>query len=220
MYVSDTNKANIQQRREWMAQLPSIISTLGVLGTFIGITKGLIAFDTQNLNFSIPDLLSGLKTAFFTSLLGMIGGMLMNRMVSRKLDVVGEQSEISLAVKELKSALLQNRLDLNNNIRQASQNITNAIDNMANTISNISIASQTNNNTQSNNIISAIEQIKDDVEEVKAGINQSLEIAQTEISQTNNNLNYLKSIDLTAKLISGSALATENNLTEFLNNED
>ena len=33
---------------------PTIISTLGVLGTFYGITKGLWYFDTAHLNDSIP----------------------------------------------------------------------------------------------------------------------------------------------------------------------
>ena len=66
--------------------IPSAVSTLGVLGTFIGITLGLICFDTSNLNDSIPDLLEGLKTAFFTSLAGMFGSLILSRKVNNLFD--------------------------------------------------------------------------------------------------------------------------------------
>ena len=48
------------------------IFTLGILGTFIGITWGLLEFDTNNIENSIPQLLSGLKASFVTSIAGMI----------------------------------------------------------------------------------------------------------------------------------------------------
>lgn len=49
----------------------SIIISLGVLGTFLGIFIGLYNFDTFNIVESVPELLSGLKLAFTTSILGM-----------------------------------------------------------------------------------------------------------------------------------------------------
>lgn len=49
----------------------SIIISAGVLGTFVGIFMGLQDFDTRNIENSVPTLLEGLKTAFYTSILGM-----------------------------------------------------------------------------------------------------------------------------------------------------
>ncbi len=49
----------------------STIMSLGILGTFIGISIGLWEFDTEAIVASVPKLLSGLKTAFLTSILGM-----------------------------------------------------------------------------------------------------------------------------------------------------
>lgn len=49
----------------------SEIISLGVFGTFIGILLGLYNFDTQHIERSLPLLLSGLKTAFITSGVGM-----------------------------------------------------------------------------------------------------------------------------------------------------
>ncbi len=49
----------------------SIIISIGVLGTFLGIFLGLIEFDTSDIKESVPILLEGLKTAFITSIFGM-----------------------------------------------------------------------------------------------------------------------------------------------------
>lgn len=72
--------------RGFIEQIPSLVSTSGVLGTFAGITLGLIFFDTSNLTNSIPLLLDGLKTAFFTSLAGMIGSLVLSSKVNKLYD--------------------------------------------------------------------------------------------------------------------------------------
>lgn len=54
---------------------PSTLTTIGVLGTFIGITLGLVNFDVSSIESSIPSLLEGLKTAFLTSIAGIIAGL-------------------------------------------------------------------------------------------------------------------------------------------------
>lgn len=56
--------------------VPSIITSLGIFGTFIGIVAGLMDFDPQNIDGSIPTLLEGLKTAFNTSIIGMLASIL------------------------------------------------------------------------------------------------------------------------------------------------
>ena len=52
--------------------LPTLLTTFGILGTFAGIVSGLLGFSVADIDGSIEDLLSGLKTAFTTSLVGMI----------------------------------------------------------------------------------------------------------------------------------------------------
>ena len=44
---------------------------MGVLGTFVGIFIGLQAFNPDDITNSVNDILGGLKTAFFTSIVGM-----------------------------------------------------------------------------------------------------------------------------------------------------
>lgn len=75
-------KGILSETRRTNEQLASFLSTLGVLGTFWGITEGLIGFNANELENSIPILLNGLKTAFFTSLCGMISSVLVNAIVN------------------------------------------------------------------------------------------------------------------------------------------
>jgi hypothetical protein len=52
---------------------PTLMTSIGVLGTFYGIFVGLQDFDVSNIDRSVPILLEGMKTAFLTSLIGMTG---------------------------------------------------------------------------------------------------------------------------------------------------
>lgn len=92
----------MEANRRIIEYFPTLVSTLGVLGTFWGITKGLMAFDTSDLDQSIPGLLDGLKTAFFTSLAGMIGSMFLSAFISKKQDERdGGISDINQAAGEI-----------------------------------------------------------------------------------------------------------------------
>lgn len=49
---------------------PSIFTTGGIFFTFLGIAEGLIGFNAQDIEASVPTLLSGLQTAFIASVVG------------------------------------------------------------------------------------------------------------------------------------------------------
>lgn len=100
------NSEKLVANRRIVEYFPTFISTLGVLGTFWGITKGLLAFDTTDLDKSIPGLLDGLKTAFFTSLAGMIGSMILSAFINRKQDERdGGVSDINQAAGEITKSI-------------------------------------------------------------------------------------------------------------------
>lgn len=106
-------KDKLIANRRIVEYFPTFVSTLGVLGTFYGITVGLLAFDTADLDKSIPGLLDGLKTAFFTSLAGMIGSMILSAFISRKQDEKdGGVSDINQAAGTICQAV-QQMSDLN-----------------------------------------------------------------------------------------------------------
>ncbi|KGJ97945.1 DUF4199 domain-containing protein [Colwellia psychrerythraea] len=57
---------------DYVSYTPALLTSLGIFGTFAGIVIGLMAFDANNIDGSIEGLLNGLKTAFLTSLVGII----------------------------------------------------------------------------------------------------------------------------------------------------
>ncbi len=82
--------------------IPTVVSTLGVLGTFVGIAIGLWKFNPSDLDQSIPGLLGGLKTAFFTSIAGMLGSMFLSWRINLKQDKKdGGISDINQAAGEI-----------------------------------------------------------------------------------------------------------------------
>jgi len=54
---------------------PTILTSIGIFGTFLGVALGLSDFDTLHLQDSVPQLLSGLKTAFWSSIAGLLGAL-------------------------------------------------------------------------------------------------------------------------------------------------
>ena len=103
IYVNlQKRKENLTNKHRWIEQLPSLISTLGVIGTFLGITLGLLFFDTKDLDKSIPSLLEGLKTAFYTSLAGMVGSLILSKRISSIYDKQDNGiSDINIAAGEI-----------------------------------------------------------------------------------------------------------------------
>lgn len=123
---SYVKKDKLLENKRWIDQYPSIVSTLGVLGTFFGITMGLLSFDTLDLDSSIPKLLDGLKTAFFTSLAGMIGSLFLSKAVSKRFDQKDKGvSDINVAAGEICQAVQQMSGALNTTINVLVVNINN-----------------------------------------------------------------------------------------------
>lgn len=56
-------------------QAPSILTTLGIFGTFVGVAIGLYQFDATEIEGSVPTLLEGLRIAFWTSIAGLSGAL-------------------------------------------------------------------------------------------------------------------------------------------------
>ena len=167
IYVSSTEQAELDDKRKWMEQLPSVISTLGVLGTFLGITKGLVSFDTAHLDESIPVLLSGLKTAFFTSLLGMSGSLILNRIVSAKFDKEPKTNELEKAARMIVEAIKANQRELPKMMEERNKNLVMLL-----------------SKDETVRIIRQdVEQLKDDIEELK-GIHQEFKSILDSISSS------------------------------------
>jgi len=70
LYVAGKGKHS-----RFLQHAPSVMTSLGILGTFVGIVIGLLHFDVTAIDGSIRQLLDGMKTAFITSLVGMFASI-------------------------------------------------------------------------------------------------------------------------------------------------
>lgn len=200
-YIKKQRDANLlQAKRHWIEQLPSLVSTLGVLGTFFGITVGLIFFDTSDLDNSIPLLLSGLQTAFFTSLAGMGGSIAVGRRVNTyydKEDSKQKQSDISIASDKIVQAIeYLKRQQVASDYKAVNRN--EALNRIAETLveinkSTVGVGDKLENMKQTLSLISnGIDQIKDDVEEIK-GHGEAVDNQQALLSRIDNTSKDIKS---------------------------
>ena len=57
------------------AYAPTLLTSFGIFGTFVGIVIGLVDFDPNQIDKSVSDLLEGLKTAFASSIAGLGSGL-------------------------------------------------------------------------------------------------------------------------------------------------
>ncbi|MFN1835266.1 MotA/TolQ/ExbB proton channel family protein [Balneola sp. MJW-20] len=80
-YINKSRKAGsiIEINDYILDSIPTVFTTIGVLGTFVGIFFGLLEFDTKNITESTEQLLIGLKTAFLSSIIGIILSLIFGR---------------------------------------------------------------------------------------------------------------------------------------------
>jgi hypothetical protein len=60
-----------------VANAPAVLTSLGIFGTFVGVAWGLSGFDVGDVEGSIPALLDGLKSSFWSSIVGIGGAVLL-----------------------------------------------------------------------------------------------------------------------------------------------
>jgi len=75
--------------RERLNQVAGVMTGLGILGTFIGLSLGLQSFNTgttAEITNSIEPLMGGIKVAFHTSIYGMVFSLVFNYVYKRRLD--------------------------------------------------------------------------------------------------------------------------------------
>lgn len=155
-WIKSLNDRDFYLKRRTVEQTPSILSTLGVFGTFLGITIGLLNFDPSDLTNSIPLLLGGLKTAFLTSLAGMGCSLLFSRMINKiydELDKTAQDKNIQKFCDSITSSNVEVMNDLKNEIHNLlnSENQTrNFIVNELKTLNTTASSISTDVNTISN----------------------------------------------------------------------
>ena len=102
-------------RHQQVNAIASIVTVIGVLGTFVGIAWGLLNFDTKDIENSVPKLLEGLKAAFFTSIAGIAGAIYL------KWSNLNNQRRHSESTETYSGATVDDLADLLRNILEVEQ---------------------------------------------------------------------------------------------------
>ena len=92
---------------------PTILTSIGIFGTFLGVALGLLDFDTGDIQASVPGLIDGLKTAFWTSIAGLAGALIVK---FRHLVAVLRQREVE---EQYRSATITDLANLLGDIRDS-----------------------------------------------------------------------------------------------------
>lgn len=75
--------------RGFLNLVPGVMTGLGILGTFIGLSFGLQSFNTgtaEEISNSIAPLMDGIKVAFHTSIYGMVFSLVFNAVYKKKIE--------------------------------------------------------------------------------------------------------------------------------------
>jgi DNA anti-recombination protein RmuC len=92
---------------------PALLTTIGILGTFLGIALGLLEFDTDNIQQSVPDLIKGIKTAFWVSTVGIFWA------ITIKLREAYATNKHKLTKNKYNGATINDLVEILNNVKNA-----------------------------------------------------------------------------------------------------
>ncbi len=121
IYVLNIAKKNYSEvNLNDLELIPSMFTTIGILGTFGGIAYGLWFFNPDDIEKSIPTLLQGLKTAFFASIVGIA----LSIIFSKRIAFVKNKNEKGVLSDETKAInkLIEVIEELRNNFSSIDEN--------------------------------------------------------------------------------------------------
>ncbi|MGL5692914.1 MAG: hypothetical protein ACRCXA_02465 [Peptostreptococcaceae bacterium] len=205
--------------------LGNISSTIGILGTFIGISIGLWKFDPYNITESVPMLLTGMKIAFATSIVGMSGSMVMKYVAMKNeddediYDIIELFNTMIKESREVNETLIKNQAQTEDVLNKVSKLWISSqrefTENLANELHSLNI----NSTNKQNELISEFKKLGETFTELNNGVSnmlkwqehykETIELTTEELKRVVKSISY---VDESIKRISeNSTLIKENN---------
>lgn len=97
-----------------LEKVKTLATSIGMLGTFAGIFIALLAFNQNDISGSIPQLLGGLKTAFITSISGLVVSVLAT--FKERYESASDVEKNENQAENLQKEILEELKNLNKNI--------------------------------------------------------------------------------------------------------
>lgn len=105
-FINSQTVIHIPGHSAYGEMLPGLLTTLGILGSFYGIVQGLSGLDlstTETMNSSILVLISGMKTAFNTSIVGALLAVIFQLL--RRFTISGAEHSMRAFVRACRSEI-------------------------------------------------------------------------------------------------------------------
>ncbi|WP_071394824.1 hypothetical protein [Bacillus tuaregi] len=199
--------------RPWMDMGAGLFVSIGVLGTFIGLSAGLSDLnvgDTESLRTGIGSLLEGMKVAFYTSVWGVFLSLLWtfyDRFIGHSLELQidwhAEKLDYLLSTED--EELFLNRLEKisRNQADHLKTLLTDAMERAMQPM--VAQIQQSQNHVQD-----AFHQLSHQFENINHGMESQSKLLESQIELTQKN-----SVDLTDRLVDQITGGTEESITQF-----
>ncbi|MBC5995398.1 hypothetical protein EAI30_07000 [Romboutsia ilealis] len=205
--------------------LGSIASTIGVLGTFIGIAIGLWKFNPNNITESVPLLLTGMKIAFATSIAGMSAAILMKYIALKKEDEENIDDIMELfntmisESRNVNATLVQNQVQIEDVLNKVSELWSNNQQRFTKELANEIINLNNNTISKQEELITEFKKLGETFKELNSGVSGLLkwqenykETIESNTKELNLVLESIHNTDESIKSIAkNSSLIKENN---------
>ncbi len=192
----------------------NLVTVIWILWTFIWIILGLIAFDTANIENSISALLNWLKTAFITSIFGLIASLILGFLEKKESsDTIKNDSDFLIEIRdELRKQ--NNSNNSNSEIIEELKKLNNSNNDLKNSFSNFS-KEMSENNSQA--LVQAISGV---MEDFNSKINNELWESFKDLSKSVENMviwqeNYKNNIESSQNIFEKSTNSLEKSSLAF-----
>ncbi|MGL5329642.1 MAG: hypothetical protein ACRDD7_10260 [Peptostreptococcaceae bacterium] len=203
----------------------NICSTVGILGTFIGISIGLWKFDPYNITESVPMLLTGMKIAFITSIFGMSGSMIIKYIAMKneeEEDIYDIIELFNMMIKEsrdVNETLIKNQVQTEDVLNKVSELWINSQREFTRTLADELHSLNINSTQKQNELIDEFKKLGETFTDLNSGVDNMLkwqenykETIEFTITELNKVVSSIVYIDESIKRISeNSILIKENN---------
>ena len=182
-FSSDADKA-----QRYARFTPSLLVSIGIFGTFLGIFFALVDFNVNRVDESIPELLSGLKVAFGTSIVGLFLSLTFRAVILYKPKKIKSTEEADVKDLLLKMTEVKDAISADNEssvITQLQKLRSETIDSLKEMQKSFSdFASE----MSQNNVNALIEAVQKVMEDFNAKINDQLGESFKELNSSVQNL--------------------------------
>ena len=193
--------------------LGNISSSIGMLGTFIGISIGLWKFNPNDITSSVPLLLSGMKIAFATSIIGMIAAIFMKYTALKNQDeediddIIELFNTMILESRNVNNTLIENQKQTENVLNKVSEIWSSHQDNLTASLKNEIITLNNNTISKQEELIGEFKKLGECFTILNSGVNNLLTWQE----------NYKETIEITTKELE-IIIQTINNADESIEN--